>query len=73
MKFGEVWRQFTPNYMGGVMGAIFIAIVLGQVPSRQNVLWLILAFILIFIFGVVYTWIMLLAWPSQNKSSSRNK
>lgn len=70
----EVRRSLATIYAqfyGERYGAIFIAIVFGQNPIKQGIGVLFLAFVALFILGVVYTWIMLLAW-GREKPLSRN-
>jgi len=63
MEIAEIFKSFAPSFIGSVMGAILIAIILGQSPIK-NISVLILSFwiILLFVLGILFTWVILIAF-----------
>jgi len=60
MKLSDVWKAYAPNFIAGVMTAIFISIILGYNPVRLGWFTLMSWFIGLYLFGLIMTWFLLL-------------
>ena len=61
MELLEVWKNFAPGFVGGLMSAILLAIMLGHKPSKIGWGKLSLLVVGLFIAGIFFTWLILFA------------